>query len=204
MWTAICCTGTDAPSCARRRLILDEVQREVKLSSSDAFPALRRRPEGTGEWGPPIGPLGIIFSASPEKHTVKRLDTRGPLARPRTDAGRWRYQRRRRFSRGNRLVRDRRQSGFLHVHQRQVAPGATLAAILLDLERMLVDGAVNVAVGFHVETGGSQAATKRCPSTSGRCGRWHFQEQSSRLGAPPCPAEGTASAERAPPACQCR
>ena len=101
--------GTDAPSCARRRPILDEAQRGVKLSSSGAFPALWRRPEATDERGPPIGPRGIVFSASQETHTVQRLDTR---------------------------------------------------AHLLDTERMLADGAANVAAGFHVETGLSGLAAK--------------------------------------------
>ena len=77
----------------------------------------------------------------------------GPLARHRTDAGRWRCQRRRRFPRGNWSVRDRRQSGVLYVHHRRYAPRAILAENLFDLERMLFDGNADVALGFHVETG---------------------------------------------------
>jgi len=201
MWTAICCTGTDAPSCARRRLILDEVQCGVKLSSPDPFPALRRRLEGTDERGPPIGPLGIIFSASPETHTVKRLDTRGHLLDH------------------ERLLADGAANVAAVFHVETGLSGIAAKAVSFmsinvsslqerpsrqscDHERMLFDGDAEVAFGFHVETGGSRAATKRCPSASGRCGRWHFREKSSRLGAPPCPRRGHCERRERPPACQ--
>ena len=74
--------------------------------------------------------------------------------------------------------------------------GATLAAISRGLARMLFDGAADVALGFHVETGMSQLAAKPTSINIAPRARRRLQKHPFLPGRLPVPrsafAEGTA------------